>query len=129
MPLHVRTTSSGRVIIGTELVTVDDGVATLGLAPEDLDWEHLLIGASASGSPFALLCNEKLNRLHLLVRSRRDLRLGTRFTIAIVRGPRRGLRVVDVIALAQSIVVDLQAQALDTLDDALAWVDTTVPDG
>ena len=63
------------------------------------------------------------------MRSRRDLRLGTRFTIAIVRGPRRGLRVVDVIALAQSIVVDLQAQALDTLDDALAWVDTTVPDG
>ena len=128
MPFHARTTSSGGLIIGTELVTVDDGVAALGLVPENPDWEHLIIDVSASDSPFVLPRNEELDRLHLLVRSVRDLRLGTRFKIAIVRGPRSGPRVADFIDLARSIVVDLQAQAFDTLDDALAWVDATIPD-
>lgn len=115
-------------MVGTEMVTLDDGLAALGLVQQRPEWRHVVIDVSASDSPFILPRDEELDDLHRLVRVLRDLRLAKGFQIAIVRGPRSGARVADFVDLARSIVVDVAVQAFDSLDDALAWVNATMTD-
>ena len=115
-------------MVGTETVTLEDGVTALAIVREHPDWQHLIVDVSASDSPFVLPRTEELDDLHLLARTVRDLRLGKGFRIAIVRGPRSGARVADFIDLARSIIVDIDVAAFDTIDEASNWVGATVSD-
>ena len=126
MPFEARTTSSGGMMVGTEMVTIEDGLAALDLVQHHPEWSHLVIDVAASDSPFILPRSEELADLHRLVREVRDLHLPRGFKIAIVRGPRSGARVADFVDLARSIALDLDVDAFDTVDDALTWVDATI---
>lgn len=126
MAFEAHTTSSGGLLVGTDSVTLEDGVAALELIQERSDWDHVIIDVSASKHPFVLPRDQELDGLHLLVRTLRDLRRGKGFKIAIVQGPRSAARVADFADLTRSIAVDVAVHVFDSASDALAWVEAGV---
>ena len=114
MPFEARETTAGGLLIGTELVTMDDGVAALGLLQDHPDWTHLVVDVSASDSPFILSRDEELGDLHQLARIVRDLQLRRGFRIALVRSARTAARVADFIDLARTLAVDLEVASFDS---------------
>lgn len=128
MSFEARTTTSGGLMIGGEMVSPDDGQVVLGLVGEHPDWDHVIIDVSASDFPVVLPRDEELAGLHLLARTVRDLGLTRGFRLALVRSPRTAARVADFVDLTRGLVVDIEVAAFDTRDEALAWTGATIVD-
>ncbi|MEM8707790.1 MAG: hypothetical protein AAGE98_15100 [Actinomycetota bacterium] len=110
------------MVVGSEYVTRDDGIAALGVVFDNPGWEHLIVDVSKSDAPEVLSRNEELEGLHHLARIVRDLPLADGFQIAIVTSPVSAARVADFIDLSHSLDIGIDVAAFTTVEDALAWL-------